>query len=142
MDAPDPYTLTLVPEDGPAQEIRPLAQPASKMTPADVETQLRQPSGKLNFRLGVQIPENPDDIKPHKDAPAFHQFAHAVLADAALREYSVQLAYLGSDAVAEALLIGGLVAPPDVQFVLPSEEDAKALAEVLLRYVSKTCRRS
>ena len=139
LGAADPGTLTLVPNDGPATQLSPLPQPAQNMTRADLEAILSQPNGTLTFRLGVLLPENPDEIEPHKDAPAFHQLAHAVLGDDTLRAYSVQLVYLGAEAEAERLLVGGVVTPPDVQFVLPSEEKAKELANLLLRYSHKNC---
>lgn len=104
-----------------------------------MQSLLSQPNGRPSFRLGVLLPENPEDIKPHKDGPAFHQLTHAVLADKTLSSYAVQLCYLGSDPIAETLLIGGMTAPPEVQFVLPSQAAAKALAEQLLGFSQKYC---
>lgn len=135
----DRGSLTLIPNNGTATQINPLPQPAKRMTRADVKTILSQPNGKLTFRLGVVVPENPDEIEPHEDAPFFHQLAHRVLEDETLRAYSVQLVYLGADAVAENLLLGNIVPPPDVQLVLPSEKEAKALAKLLMRYSHRTC---
>lgn len=140
------HTLTMYRNDGTVTQNTPLAQEqAGQWSKADLRRLLEQPNGKLTFQLRALLPDPEPgqpaaQTQPHADAPALFDFIQAVEADPTLTGYSFNLIHNGETAARDALVLGGLEFPAQVQFTVASQDQARETAKALLRYSQANCR--
>ena len=137
--------LTMVPNEGPVTITKPLeTNESGVMERSTLKNLLGQPNGRLSFHLrsAIQITEEgetPAPPQPHKDAPGFHKFAQQVQADGTLNNYALSLVYVSANPEPETLFVAGLSFPPQLQFVAPSADRAKELAQTIMHYGQTNC---
>ncbi|MCV2880411.1 hypothetical protein [Actibacterium sp. XHP0104] len=120
------------------QENRMAVEAGEGIDRARIEDVLRMENGNFSFRL-TSVAVDGEEMKPHKDAPGFFDFARRVGTLSAPQTVVISLLFTADGVQRENLLAGTVTVPRELQFKTGSEEQAKELANALYKYSARAC---
>lgn len=144
LPAKDGGTLTLKPENGGTKVIEAFGSTRMpEMSEAELRKILGQPGGTLAFNFTEVIVGSDGATPPpqHPDAPAFFDFAEAVMALPDPMTVNVTLLFAEAPPTRETFRSGSVIIPPYLQVRTASLDAAQSLGRMLHDYASANCRR-